>query len=249
MQLWTRRYAPDMACGLWIRENTPEDARVLTSSASPTALYFCGRTGWTCWARTYGTGAAFKLNYTNEVIRQGATHLAVPDPNFDNAWIFPQSGLRDWLYDTYRCYKMPDFTVFFLGEKPGLGLPPEGLDFGTLAARPYLRGTWGPDQEGGGGRFVAMGPSSRGGVRAVFPQRVTFEVASAVLAQHLSLRCGEVVKEVHLPKAGIVKTVDVDLPASSAPRTVVFEASRRNGLGASILLYRVIPGHAAPGPL
>ncbi len=250
--LWTPRYLPDYHCGTWVREHTPPEARVMTSSASPVALYFADRIGWTSWARTYGVGASFKLNYLNEVRTLGATHLAIPDPNFDNAWLFQQYGLHDVLYDNFRCYKARDFTVFFLQEPADPRLPQGQLDFGTLAARPYLRGTWGPDQEDDNGTFVAMGPSTKSALRALFPGPVTLRLASAVPKQTLTLRCGEHLRTVHLSESGEPREITLPLEPSPAPRIIFFEVTRRNDTGASLLLYRLtaipVPGGPAADP-
>ena len=246
LDLWAPRYTDAMHCGEWLKANTPPETLVLSSNPSPTMLYFADRTGWTTWAEHYGKGAGFNLEILKKTRKLGAQIVAVPDAWFDNAFQSARyDSMRDVLYDSFRCYKGADFTVFFLGARADLHLPPTNrVAFGRQETRIYLRGTWGPNQgKQDTGTFVAMGPAKRAALRFAAPQgahTLVLAMSSAVPEQDVSVEIqGGGTVQHHFEKAFQLAEIHVPLPQASANgHPVVFlEATKKNSDGASLLLY------------
>ena len=246
--LYRQDHMADYHCGTWIRDNSPEDALVLTSSPSPATLYFSGRTGWTSWKERYGKGTVFGADLINKVLPLGASLLAisVPHDRFDSSYYPEFSEIRDGLYDTYDCYKEDAFTVFSLTHPASLGLAVgEGMTFGTLGSRKYLRGPWGPNQTDGEGlAFATMGPGNRAGIRfdsATPLTGITVEVASPVVGQVIRVELdGVAVGSVPFPRSGIRARIRFDSPPECAKpgrHLLSFEATGRNADGVALLLY------------
>ncbi len=248
--LFEPRYEADMACGIWVRENTPDDALVLTSSPNPTTLYFADRKGWTAWQEHYGKGAVFNQALIDKVIPLGASVLAMPVPGdwFDNAYFPDYNGIRDALYERFRCHKDPRFTVFFLTEPADLALPPDGaVTFGTLDARRYLRGAWGPDQTGADGiPFTTLGPAKQAALRfsaPALPAAIALELATSVPGQRLTVSFdGIEVGTMDLPEPGRHAQVRFAPPEAARGHglhTITLAATQANQDGVAILLYRL----------
>ncbi|NIA14572.1 MAG: hypothetical protein GWP08_10875 [Nitrospiraceae bacterium] len=246
--LYRQDHMSDYHCGTWIRDNTPQDALVLTSSPSPATLYFADRTGWTSWQERYGKGAVFGADLINKVLPLGASLLAIPVPHdrFDNSYYAEFSGIRDGLYDTYDCYKEDAFTVFSLTHPANL-TPPDGkpVTFGTLASRKYLRGAWGPNQTDNEGRtFATMGPGNRAGIRFDSPtplKNVAIEIASPVSGQTIQVALDGVnIGSLPFPKSGKRAHIRFESPPECAKpgrHLLTFEATRSNAHGVALLLY------------
>jgi hypothetical protein len=246
-RLYEPRYLPDCLCGEWVKSNTPETALVITSSPNPAALYFSDRLGWTAWQECYGKGAVFGRELLDKVIPLGASVLAVPVPQdyFDNAYYREYNPIRDYLYDNYLCYKQDAFTVFFLAKHSNLSLPENGrIAFGTLEARKYLRGSWGPNQkDAAGAPFVTMGPEKGASIRFLpgdDMRGLALEMASAVAGQTITIEVDDQpVGTATLPIGG----ERAELQMQSLPRTagLVFTlklvATRSNRDGVSLILY------------
>lgn len=247
-RLYRPTHLPDYECGTWIRENTSEDALVLTSSPNPATLYFADRVGWTSWQEHYGKGAVFGRELINKVMPLGASVLAVPVAHewFDSAYYTDYEGIRDDLYDTFLCHKEDVFTVFFLTQRADLALPDDGcIVFGTLGSRKHLRGPWGPNQTDAAGRpFTTMGPGNRAAIRFVSPstvQHVVLELSSAVANQTITVGLnGEALGTVQLPVAGEHAELRFEPSAARMQNgffTLTLEAARWNQHGVSLLLH------------
>lgn len=245
--LFEPRHESDYACGKWIAENTPEDALVLTSTASPATLYFSDRVGWTPWTEGYGKGASFNRDFLMKVGPLGASVLAVPIPHsvFDNAYYPEYQDIRDDLYETYAFYKEEAFTVFSLTNKADLSLPKNGyIDFGTLESRKYLRGHWGPNQEDRAGKFVALGPAKQALIRFAShdtPSKTFITFSSAVAGQRYTVAWNQgtaVTGRIH--NKGQIVTAVLPAPLEPSPDglyTIVLEGTEQNENKASLMLY------------
>ncbi|HRK34414.1 MAG TPA: glycosyltransferase family 39 protein [Candidatus Hydrogenedentes bacterium] len=166
-------YRPDYEqlrdCGEWIRENTPEDSRVLVAEQSSTTLYFADRSGWASWPKSHNVQPVFDAGFIQQTRDWGATVIAIPHAWFDDGNYRDFDVLRDSLYDTFRCIKEPNFSVFLMELPADLTLPTDGLvQFGLPSARKYLRGTWGPDRiSSKGWSFTSLGPGNAAQIRFV----------------------------------------------------------------------------------
>ena len=171
--LYEPRYVSAYHCGEWIRENRPPDARVLTASPNPAALYFADRIGWTSWSEYYGKGAQFGHDLINKVLPLGATVLAIDNEQFDNAYYGQFNATRDNLYNTFTSYHGDNFVVFLVDRPADLALPPDRtLVFGVNATRKYLRGGWGANQEDAAKeQCVTLGPNPEASVVFTPPER------------------------------------------------------------------------------
>ncbi len=246
LRLFQPYYITDYRCGTWVRDNTPSDALVLTSSPSTTALYFADRVGWTSWQERYNKAATFNMDLVEKVRRLGASVVAVPQDTFDNAY-YPQfNGIRDSLYDCYNCFKGAGFTVFFLDEPADLEIQSgQCVLFGNPESRKYLRGTWGPDQTAADGTtFTTMGPGNKAHIRfeaQPAPAYIELNVASWAPGQEITMRVnGKWVGTGVLQQAGPRANIELhDLPGPVAGNTyiVTLEVTRRNDDGVSIALY------------
>ena len=102
-------------CGVWINENTPEDALVLTSSPNPATLYFADRKGWTCWFQNYGEPIPFTPEVIEKVRVLGASIVAIPDPRFEEDKRY--EPVRTWLNGRFRRHVGEGFTIFYLDSQ------------------------------------------------------------------------------------------------------------------------------------
>lgn len=245
-RLYVPQYGSDYRCGAWIRENTPQDALVLTSAPSPACLYFADRVGWTCWQEHYGKGAVFDRELIDKVRILGATVLAIPDARFDNAYYRDYDAVRDYLYDTWACHKGNGFTVFFMNQPADLSLPENGrVTFGLPESRKYLRGEWGPDQTGpDGASFTTMGPASQAHIRftsPVRPQFITLHLDAWVPGLELTTRVnGTWIGTADVPqrqRRAHLTLGEIPEAGEDNSYTLTLEASRRNRDGVSIALY------------
>jgi hypothetical protein len=244
--LYEPRYMPAFHCGEWVRQNTPKNALVLTSSPNPATLYFSDRVGWTSWTEYYGTGARFNKELIEKVRPLGASIAAIDDANFDSAWSGNFNHVRDYLYQNFAAVHGDDFVVFRLDQPAGLLLPPgKRIAFGTNDTRHYLRGAWGPNQDDADhAPCVAMGPALESFIlfrSPERPRRVLIELASAAAGQELTISIngagGNVLAIPEVLKKGTV-AIEPDAGVSEANEwTVSLAASRQNKNGASLLLY------------
>ena len=158
-------------CGRWLDANLPKEARVLTSSQAPIALYHANRTGWICWREHYGRGIPFNWETIETTRELGAYAIAVPDAwAFDNAFDpgYPRyREVRDRLYDTFLCYHARTFAVFYTQRPADLALPRDGIVlFGTDESWKYLRGAWSPGTSENLRRpHAVMGPEAQARIR------------------------------------------------------------------------------------
>lgn len=242
--LWEPRHIDAYHCGAWLRENTPEDVLVATSSPNPATLYFADRVGWMAWAARYGEGVSFDVDYVNRTRALGARVLAIPGDGFDDAYSFGQHALRDTLYDTFRCIKKTGFTVFVLAQPADLNLGAgQVVSFNAPMDRRYLRGTWGPVQYGGEGAFVAMGPSDKSALHfqaGPGPWELRLTWSSAVPGQSISVRVNGAEAGVYAPPPLPGREIrSFSIPRADGHRSVVvfFEAARQNEHQASMVLH------------
>lgn len=138
------------ACGTWLNENLPKNARVLTLCSDTNTLYYADRIGWTCWREHFGKGIVANRELVERTRALGAEAVAIPgEAVFDNAAYAPskaQLALGEYLNENFYSYRAREFTVYLLERAADLSLPPDGAVFGTPEARKYLRGAWGPNQ-------------------------------------------------------------------------------------------------------
>jgi len=142
--------AEAFACGKWIDENLPKDARVLTLSSDPNTLYYADRSGWICWREHFGKPIKADKELVERTKALGAEAVAIPgEAVFDNAARGPsraQLVLGDYLNESYYAHRTRAFSVYLLGRGAELAVPERGITFGVPEARRHLRGLWGPDQ-------------------------------------------------------------------------------------------------------
>jgi len=256
-RLYRPTHLPAYECGTWVREHTPGNALVLTSSPNPATLYFSDRVGWTSWQEHYGKGAVFGRELLDKVMPLGASVLAIPVPHewFDNAYYSDYGDVRDHLYDSCLSHKEEAFTVFFLDRPADLTLPEHRVVFGTVGSRKYLRGPWGPNQtDAGGVPFTTMGPGPRAAIcfecANALPGFAIY-IASTVANQTVTVKLdGKVIGTTGLPVAGRRAELKVEPPAEctrEGRHTLALQATRWNSDRASLILYelRILPP-AAP---
>ena len=254
MQLCRPFNASSYHCGMWLRDNTPDDALVLTSTSNPITLYFADRAGWICWREDYGKPITFSHDLINTVGNLGATVLAIPLRRFDNGFHPEYAGIRDDLYDSYQCYHGEDFAVFSLGQPADLSLPEgKALVFGPPDSRKYLRGYWGLQQRGADGSvLVPMGPANRSSI--VFTSsgpvgRIRLTIASPVPNQRITVTVNN--EEIGtLSGAGPWLPAKIDIPTVPPPLdgryTVTLEVDRQDERHVSLLLYNLLLGEETP---
>lgn len=246
-------YTPNLntyACGKWIQENTDKNVLVLSSHASPAALYFADRQGWTCWKERYGKDIRFNRQLIEKVASLGASVVAIPDGLWlDNA-LNPQSKryeeIRDYLYETYFCYRGDNFAVFFIHRGADLAVSRDGyVTFGEWGSRKYLRGTWGPNQKTAQQEpFVAMGTDKSAGFVFTAPgttSSASIDLSSVLPDQLIAVKLdGTVMAEFAFPIAWKKAKITFDLPSVSQPirkHLVTLEVAKQNESRMGLLLY------------
>ncbi|MFM1919386.1 MAG: hypothetical protein RLZZ303_1020 [Candidatus Hydrogenedentota bacterium] len=228
------------AAGEWIRENTPEDALVLSASPNPATLYFADRTGWTCWMEAKGS-IEFNAETIARARQLGASVVVVPDGDkLDDAYYPLYRHIRDSLYESYRCYRGDNFAVFLLDQPADLAPPEDGrIVFGTLAARKHLRGLWGRDYfaDAQQATYTDLRYNKTGGIRVDLPEGVTsilLKLSSPVADNRLTIRFdGKEIATGYFPKAWA--QADIILPFETPPapgrHSIDFEVTQqRDGL-------------------
>jgi len=136
------------ACGNWIKEHTSTENRVIIPYENPSTLYFADRMGWICRAQYDGKPIVFSKELIGRLMPLGASIIAIPEILYFDAYTKQRDNagkLRDYLYDSFRCYRENNFAVFFLKEPADLVIPPSGIiDCNEVSSFKYLRGNWGP---------------------------------------------------------------------------------------------------------
>lgn len=235
-------------CGEWIRANTPATARVLVSYNDPTVLYDADRIGWIC--RDQADGQPMKLNQALIAKAQalGATVLAAPiGAHLDN---YPANrrvplDLRDYLYDTFPCYRAEDFAVFFLNQSANVTLPHDGrIEFGDPQSFKYLRGDWNCIYKAAPtGAFVHKGPAP-GSIVFKSPawlKRIVMKVSSEKPDRHVRISFdGQLVGEGILDKAWNIYEMPIDFTepvAAEGKHTITIEPLNEGGEAGKLLFW------------
>lgn len=235
-----------LAAGEWIRDNTPEDALVLSASPNPTTMYFAERTGWTCWMEAKGS-----IEFNEQTIARtralGASVLVVPDGDkLDDAYYPIYREMRDTLYESYWCHRGDNYAVFLMDAPADLSVPPDGrILFGELGARKYLRGLWGKDYyaESQQATYTDLRYNKTGSLRLDLPEGVTsimLKLSSPVADNRLTVRFdGEEVALGTFPKAWAQADIVIpfDTPPAPGRHTIELEVTQQRDNLVGLLLW------------
>lgn len=235
-------------CGEWVRTHTEPDARVLSASPNPAALYFASRLGWTSWYEMQGN-----IEFNRETVARtkelGASVIMVPDgATLDDAHHARYRDTRDYLYENFWSHRGDDFAVFLLDLPPDLRPPADGrIDFGTFPSRKYLRGLWGPNYyaEVQQATFTEMRASSAS-IQLDLPPGIgsfTLRVSSPVNDNAVIIKFdGKTVGDLRLPKRWAQGDAEVYLhPLQTLPgkHTITLETTSKHDGASKLLLFHL----------
>lgn len=235
------------AAGVWVRDHTEPDARVLSASPNPATLYFTDRTGWTCWMEAEGN-----IPFNRETIARtselGASVLVVPDGDkLDDAYFPIYRDIRGHLYDSYWCKRDDNYAVFFLDKPADLSVPEDGhITFGTFESRKYLRGLWGRNYyaELQDATYTDMRYEKRGGLRLDLPARlktIRLRLSSPVGGNTVSFALnGNPLGSLDFPKAWAQADAVLDvsfLEIAAGRHTLSFEVTKQQDNLIGLLLW------------